>query len=128
MPSRTSRGNASFAARASRATSASARLGITRGEGVGEAEQSIQIEPMFSGIAQILGVLKAIDEGICDPATVDEVIRNGFGLRLPVLGPVETADMIGLDLIGLKVNTATIGNVTLNRIYLLFGFKLNLRR
>jgi 3-hydroxybutyryl-CoA dehydrogenase len=39
-----------------------------------------------------------IDEGICDPATVDEVISNGFGLRLPVLGPVETADMIGLDL------------------------------
>jgi 3-hydroxybutyryl-CoA dehydrogenase len=39
-----------------------------------------------------------IDEGICDPATVDEVIRNGFGLRLPILGPVETADMVGLDL------------------------------
>ena len=39
-----------------------------------------------------------IDEGIFDPATVDEVIANGFGLRLPVLGPVETADMIGLDL------------------------------
>jgi len=39
-----------------------------------------------------------IDQGICDPATVDEVIRNGFGLRLPILGPVETADMIGLDL------------------------------
>jgi 3-hydroxybutyryl-CoA dehydrogenase len=39
-----------------------------------------------------------IDEGICDPATVDEVIRNGFGLRLPTLGPVETADMVGLDL------------------------------
>jgi 3-hydroxybutyryl-CoA dehydrogenase len=33
-----------------------------------------------------------IDEGICEPASVDEVIRNGFGLRLPVLGPVETAD------------------------------------
>jgi 3-hydroxybutyryl-CoA dehydrogenase len=39
-----------------------------------------------------------IDEEICDPRTVDEVIRNGFGLRLPILGPVETADMIGLDL------------------------------
>ncbi len=39
-----------------------------------------------------------IDEGVCDPATVDEVIRNGFGLRLPILGPVETADMVGLDL------------------------------
>ena len=39
-----------------------------------------------------------IDEGICDPATVDEVVRNGFGLRLPIAGPVETADMVGLDL------------------------------
>ena len=32
------------------------------------------------------------------PETVDEVIRKGFGLRLPVLGPVENADMVGLDL------------------------------
>lgn len=40
-----------------------------------------------------------IDEGICDVATVDEVIRSGFGLRLPVLGPVENADMVGLDLV-----------------------------
>jgi 3-hydroxybutyryl-CoA dehydrogenase len=39
-----------------------------------------------------------IDDGICDAATVDEVIRNGFGLRLPILGPVENADMVGLDL------------------------------
>ncbi|MCB0167151.1 MAG: 3-hydroxyacyl-CoA dehydrogenase family protein [Anaerolineae bacterium] len=39
-----------------------------------------------------------IDEGICDAATVDEVVRNSFGLRLPVLGPVENADMVGLDL------------------------------
>lgn len=39
-----------------------------------------------------------IDEGICDAATVDEVVRNSFGLRLPVLAPVENADMVGLDL------------------------------
>ena len=39
-----------------------------------------------------------IDDGICDPATVDEVVRSGFGLRLPILGPVENADMVGLDL------------------------------
>jgi 3-hydroxybutyryl-CoA dehydrogenase len=39
-----------------------------------------------------------IDEGICDPATVDDVVRKSFGLRLPVLGPVENADMVGLDL------------------------------
>jgi len=39
-----------------------------------------------------------VDQGIADAATVDEVIRNSFGLRLPVLAPLETADMVGLDL------------------------------
>lgn len=39
-----------------------------------------------------------IDDGICDAATVDEVVCSGFGLRLPVLGPVENADLVGLDL------------------------------
>ncbi len=40
-----------------------------------------------------------IDEGICQPETVDEAISHGFGLRLPVLGPVENTDMVGLDLV-----------------------------
>ncbi len=39
-----------------------------------------------------------VDQGIADAATVDEVIRNSFGLRLPVLAPLGTADMVGLDL------------------------------
>lgn len=39
-----------------------------------------------------------IDAGICDAATVDECIRFGPGLRWPILGPVENADMVGLDL------------------------------
>lgn len=39
-----------------------------------------------------------VDKGIADPATVDECIRFGFGIRLPVLGPLENADMVGLDL------------------------------
>jgi 3-hydroxybutyryl-CoA dehydrogenase len=39
-----------------------------------------------------------IDEGICDPETVDIAVRNSFGLRLPVLGPVTNADLVGLDL------------------------------
>jgi len=39
-----------------------------------------------------------IDEGICDAATVDVAVRNSFGLRLPILGPVANADMVGLDL------------------------------
>ncbi len=39
-----------------------------------------------------------IDAGVCDPETVDAVIRAGFGMRLGVMGPIETADLIGLDL------------------------------
>ena len=42
--------------------------------------------------------LSIVDQGIADAATVDEVVKNGFGIRLPVLAPLETADMIGLDL------------------------------
>jgi 3-hydroxybutyryl-CoA dehydrogenase len=42
--------------------------------------------------------ISIVQQGIADAATVDEVVKNGFGLRLPVLGPLENADMIGLDL------------------------------
>jgi 3-hydroxybutyryl-CoA dehydrogenase len=36
--------------------------------------------------------------GICDAETVDTVVRSGFGKRLAVMGPMENADLIGLDL------------------------------
>ncbi|MEI7560357.1 MAG: 3-hydroxyacyl-CoA dehydrogenase family protein [Actinomycetes bacterium] len=39
-----------------------------------------------------------IDSGVCDAATVDTVVTKGFGIRLPVLGPVANADLVGLDL------------------------------
>lgn len=39
-----------------------------------------------------------IENGVCDAETIDTVIKNGFGARLPVLGPMENADLIGLDL------------------------------
>ena len=42
--------------------------------------------------------ISIVERGIADAETVDEVIKMGFGMRLPVLGPLETADMIGLDL------------------------------
>ncbi|MGD9038494.1 MAG: 3-hydroxyacyl-CoA dehydrogenase NAD-binding domain-containing protein [Desulfobacteraceae bacterium] len=42
--------------------------------------------------------ISIVERGIADPATVDECIKYGFGLRLPVLGPLETADMVGTDL------------------------------
>ena len=42
--------------------------------------------------------ISIVEQGIADPETVDEVIKNGFGIRLPVLGPLENVDMVGLDL------------------------------
>jgi len=39
-----------------------------------------------------------IEEGICDAQTVDFVVRNTLGLKLRVLGPIENADYVGLDM------------------------------
>ncbi len=39
-----------------------------------------------------------VEQGIADAETVDEVVKLGFGMRLPVLGPLENADMVGLEL------------------------------
>jgi 3-hydroxybutyryl-CoA dehydrogenase len=39
-----------------------------------------------------------VEQGICDAETVDTVIKAAFGRRLPVLGPLENADMVGTDL------------------------------
>jgi 3-hydroxybutyryl-CoA dehydrogenase len=39
-----------------------------------------------------------VEQGIADAKTVDEAVRYSFGLRLPQLGPLENADMVGLDL------------------------------
>lgn len=36
--------------------------------------------------------------GVCDAKTLDFVVREGFGARLGVLGPLEQSDMIGLGL------------------------------
>jgi acetylornithine deacetylase/succinyl-diaminopimelate desuccinylase-like protein len=41
-------------------------LGITRGENYQQLNASAEIEPMFKGIAQIIGVIMAIDSGVCD--------------------------------------------------------------
>jgi len=39
-----------------------------------------------------------VDAGICDGETVDRVVKASFGARLAVLGPIENADLVGLDL------------------------------
>jgi 3-hydroxybutyryl-CoA dehydrogenase len=42
--------------------------------------------------------ISIVERGIADAATVDESLKYGPGLRLPVLAPLENADMVGLDL------------------------------
>lgn len=41
-------------------------LGITHGENVYNDKATMEIEPMYKGITQVIGVLKAIDGGVCD--------------------------------------------------------------
>lgn len=39
-----------------------------------------------------------VADNVCDAATVDLMARNTIGLRLAVMGPIENADYVGLDL------------------------------
>ena len=42
--------------------------------------------------------ISIVEHGIADAATVDKAVKYSFGLRLPQLGPLENADMVGTDL------------------------------
>ncbi|HEX8483801.1 3-hydroxyacyl-CoA dehydrogenase family protein [Sphingomonas sp.] len=39
-----------------------------------------------------------VDEGLCTPEDVDRIVKRSFGARLAVLGPLENADLVGLEL------------------------------
>jgi len=38
------------------------------------------------------------EKEVASPEDIDKVVKYGFGLRLPFIGPLETADLAGLDL------------------------------
>jgi 3-hydroxybutyryl-CoA dehydrogenase len=42
--------------------------------------------------------LGLVEDGVCDAAAIDLVVKNSFGMRMPVLGPMENADLVGLEL------------------------------
>jgi acetylornithine deacetylase/succinyl-diaminopimelate desuccinylase-like protein len=46
-------------------------LGVTHGVGYQKTEAIVQIDPIFKGIAQIIGVILAIDSGVCDETPMD---------------------------------------------------------
>lgn len=41
-------------------------LGLTTGSNLNQVNEEVMIEPIFNGIAQLLGMLIAMDEGLCD--------------------------------------------------------------
>lgn len=43
--------------------------------------------------------ISLVEKGIATPEDIDRVVKYGFGLRLPFIGPLETADLAGLDLV-----------------------------
>jgi 3-hydroxybutyryl-CoA dehydrogenase len=42
--------------------------------------------------------ISLIENGVCDAETIDLVVKNSFGRRLSVLGPIANADLVGTDL------------------------------
>lgn len=40
-----------------------------------------------------------VDRGVCSAEDIDRIVRASFGRRLPFIGPMENADLIGLDLV-----------------------------
>ncbi len=49
--------------------------------------------------AMVRECLHIVEEGIASPEDVDRAVTSGFGLRLPVYGVFEHADLVGLDLV-----------------------------
>ena len=48
--------------------------------------------------ALIREAMRLVEEQVCDAETLDNVVKNSFGPRLSVIGPMEQADMLGLEL------------------------------
>lgn len=42
--------------------------------------------------------ISLVASGVCDAETVDNVVKASFGRRLPVIGPLENADLVGIEL------------------------------
>lgn len=48
--------------------------------------------------ALVREALHLVDQGVCDPETIDTVVRRSIGLRWAAVGPMENAGYIGLGL------------------------------
>lgn len=49
--------------------------------------------------AVVREAIALVEAGVASPADVDLAVRSSFGIRFPVMGPLESADLSGLDVI-----------------------------
>lgn len=86
--------------------------------------QSTQFATLSSADAEIARRLRIalwrealamVEGGVCDAATVDLMAVNTIGLRLAVMGPVENADYVGLDLT-LAIHEAVLPSLSASRV------------
>jgi len=42
--------------------------------------------------------ISLVENGVCSAEAVDDVVKASFGRRLAVLGPLENADLVGIEL------------------------------
>ena len=73
-------------------------------ESIGKVPVRVNIDvPGFIGNRMLHALwreaISLVEKGIADPEDIDLVAKLTFGLRLPVLGPIENMDIVGLDLI-----------------------------
>jgi 3-hydroxybutyryl-CoA dehydrogenase len=55
--------------------------------------------------------ISLVEQGVCDAETIDLVVKNSFGRRLAVLGPMENADLVGTDLV-LDIHTTILKHLS----------------
>jgi|ERR1035437_3398152 3-hydroxybutyryl-CoA dehydrogenase len=58
--------------------------------------------------------ISIVDRGIASAEDVDTVAKMTFGLRLPVMGPLENMDLVGLDLIQ-TIHRYLLADLSVNR-------------
>lgn len=70
-------------------------------EDIGKIPVRCKDVPGFIGNRLMLALwreaLALVDAGVCTPEEADRVVKLTFALRLPVLGPFENMDLVGLD-------------------------------
>lgn len=78
-------------------------------EGVGKVPTIVSDSPGFVAnrlqFALYEECCRMVEEGVADPAQIDEVVQNSFGFRLPFFGPFAISDIAGLDVYAGSIRT-----------------------